>query len=134
MNDNNIHYLKLMLINILHDLHLSAEKNSVEMKTEEKRFSDPYDQATAELGRSVDLMIRSREWEMIREIEEALTRIDRGKFGICRTCERPISAKRLLVKPTSLLCIECKENEERRRRGRGIPDTHPAMSSHAFMA
>jgi DnaK suppressor protein len=134
MNINNINYLKSMLVKNLRDLHLSAEKTTAELKTEEKLFPDPYDRAAAEMERSVDLIIRSRERELIREIEEALTRIDRGEFGICRTCGRTISERRLLAKPTCLLCIECKEKDESRQRRRSILNTRPAMSSHASRA
>ncbi|MDD5168820.1 MAG: TraR/DksA C4-type zinc finger protein [Syntrophales bacterium] len=134
MNTNNVDYLKALLIKNRHDLHLSAEKTFTEMKTDEKQFPDPYDRATVELGRSVDLIMRSRERELIREIEEALTRIDRGEFGICQTCGRPISEKRLWAKPTSLLCIECKEKEEGRQRSRSVLNSHTAVSSHSSMA
>ena len=134
MNTNNVHYLQSLLIKDLHDLHLSAGKTSTEMKTDEKIFADPYDRATVELGRSVDLIMRSRERDLIREIEEALTRIDHGEFGVCQTCGKSISEKRLQAKPTSLLCIECKEKEERRQRSRGIVNRQPAVSSQSAVA
>jgi len=133
MNINNVHYLKSLLIKNLQDLHLSAEKTSTEMKSDEKRFPDPYDRATVELGRSVELIIRSREQELIREIEETLIRMDRGEFGICQTCGKTISEKRLWAKPTSLLCIKCKEEEESRERRRSILKSHSAIPSHSFM-
>jgi len=134
MNINNVDYLKSKLINNMHSLRLSAEKTSADMKTDDKSFSDFYDQAAAETGRSVDLIIRSRERDTIREIEEALTRIDRGEFGICQECGKHISAKRLRAEPTSILCIECKEREESAQRGRRMCNTssyvyfNPSMS------
>ncbi|MCK9196231.1 MAG: TraR/DksA family transcriptional regulator [Syntrophales bacterium] len=134
MNTNNVHYLKSLLINNLHDLHLSAGKTSAEMKTDEKLFPDPLDRATADLGRGVDLIIRGRERELIREIEEALTRIDQGEFGICQNCGSTISDKRLWAKPTSSLCVECKEKEEGRQRRRSILNDYSAMASHSYMS
>lgn len=134
MNTNNVHYLKSLLINSLHDLHLSAGKTSAEMKTDEKLFPDPLDRATADLGRGVDLIIRSRERERIREIEAALARIDHGEFGICQNCGSTISEKRLWAKPTSSLCIGCKEKEEGKQRRRSILYGDSSMSSHSFMA
>jgi DnaK suppressor protein len=131
MNINNIHYLKSVLMKNLHDLHLSSCKTSAEMKTEEKLFPDLFDQATAELGRSIDLIILGRERELIREIEDALVRIELGEFGICQNCGDPISEKRLWAKPTSLLCIACKEKEEgRQRRGGALNDR--ATMSHTW--
>ena len=43
----------------------------------------------------------------VREIRAALTRIDRGQFGICSACGRPISRERLAVVPTAVTCIAC---------------------------
>ncbi len=128
MNINNIHYLKSALMKNLHDLHLSSCKTSAEMKTEEKLFPDLFDQATAELRRSIALIIRGREREMIREIEDALVRIDRGEFGICQNCGDRISEKRLWAKPTSLLCLACKEKEEGEQRRRSALNNRAAMS------
>ena len=118
MNRKRIQFLKTVLIGNLRDLQLSAGKTFLEMKTDEKTFPDPVDRATAELTRSVDLLIRGRDRHVIKEIEEALDRIERGDFGICQECGGIISEKRLLAEPTSLLCIECKEKEEAVGRGR----------------
>jgi DnaK suppressor protein len=134
MTNNNVNFLKSLLIRDLHDLHVSADKTSTEMKTDEKVFPDPYDRATAELGRSVDLIIRSRQRELIREIEETLARIDSGEFGICQSCGKNISEKRLWAKPTSLLCIACKEREENRQRSRNVVNHRSIASAQAAMA
>ncbi|MDD5168608.1 MAG: TraR/DksA C4-type zinc finger protein [Syntrophales bacterium] len=112
MNTKNVYYLKSLLIRNLKDLKFSERKTSLEMKADEKLFSDPVDRAAVELGRSIDLIIRSRDRELIREIEEALQRIERGEFGFCQECGSPISTERLRARPTSLLCIDCKEKEE----------------------
>lgn len=52
------------------------------------------------------------EEEEIREIDEALERLDKGTFGICETCEKPIPKSRLKIIPYARLCIECKRDEE----------------------
>ena len=41
-------------------------------------------------------------------------RLEDGTFGICEECNREISEKRLMARPTATLCIECKEKEEAR--------------------
>src|SRR6478736_3315866 len=35
------------------------------------------------------------EMKLLREVEDALRRIEHGTYGICHDCEEPISAKRL---------------------------------------
>lgn len=82
--------------------------------------ADPLDRATTEHERSVELTIRSRESQEIREIKEALGRIEKGQYGVCTRCGQPISSKRLLLAPMSRMCTACKsEMEEAQRRTGG---------------
>src|SRR2546421_12777901 len=37
--------------------------------------------------------------KLLREVEDALRRIERGTYGICHGCEEPISGKRLDAVP-----------------------------------
>lgn len=110
-----IHY-KSILADYLRDLQMTAGKAAVEMKKEGKMFSDPLDQAAAELDMDVELLISSRNYALIREIREAISRIDRGMFGICESCGEPITEKRLRANPMSRLCLQCQTREERVRR------------------
>lgn len=48
----------------------------------------------------------------LKEIDEALRRIEEGTFGICEECGGKISKKRLEVLPYATLCIKCAEKEE----------------------
>jgi DnaK suppressor protein len=40
---------------------------------------------------------------------KALKAIESGKYGICKYCGKPIDEKRLIARPTSSSCIECKK-------------------------
>ena len=53
-----------------------------------------------------DLQIATTERDMIRQIEEALRRIEDGTYGLCLTCGKPIHRRRLEVEPWAQLCIE----------------------------
>lgn len=44
----------------------------------------------------------------IREIDAALQRMKNGSFGICKECDKPIDSKRLLAKPSSRMCLDCR--------------------------
>ncbi|HZE97826.1 MAG TPA: TraR/DksA C4-type zinc finger protein [Planctomycetota bacterium] len=50
--------------------------------------------------------------EEIREIDEALARIQDGTYGLCEYCEKPIPEGRLEAIPYARLCIPCKTEEE----------------------
>jgi len=49
----------------------------------------------------------------IEEIEDALTALREGSYGICRACGKKISARRLKAVPFATLCLSCKQKQER---------------------
>lgn len=49
----------------------------------------------------------------IKSIENALKRIKNGRYGYCVSCGRKIPEGRLRALPSAVLCIECKEKQER---------------------
>jgi len=57
----------------------------------------------------------SQQRRMIQQqrIVSALQRIESGNYGLCVRCEENIHLKRLEVDPTTLVCIECAQNQER---------------------
>jgi DnaK suppressor protein len=100
----------------LDNLLKEAGKTVSEMTDEKENFPDPTDRASMESDRNFELRIRDRERRLIRKIREALKRIDDGEFGICESCEEEISESRLRARPVATLCIDCKEEQERRER------------------
>ncbi len=59
----------------------------------------------------------------LQDIEKALRAIERGQYGICERCGKPIEPERLEVKPDATLCITCQKEVEaiNRRRAGGRP-------------
>jgi DnaK suppressor protein len=51
----------------------------------------------------------SIDMKLLREIGNALHRIDQGTYGVCPECEEPISAKRLDAVPWARYCVKCQE-------------------------
>lgn len=77
---------------------------------------DEVDLASSDLNQSMSLRIRDRERELVLRIEEALSKIEEGTFGLCEMCEEPIDIKRLEAQPIAEMCIRCKEQEETQRK------------------
>ncbi len=46
---------------------------------------------------------------LLREVEEALERIEDGDYGHCMDCDEPVSTKRLEAIPWARYCIACQE-------------------------
>lgn len=55
----------------------------------------------------------------LQDVQTALRSIEKGNYGICARCGKPIEPGRLEVKPDATLCVKCQEEVERlSRRGR----------------
>ena len=50
----------------------------------------------------------------VKEILEAISRVDAGEYGVCVDCEEPIAARRLAALPWAKRCIGCQERMEHR--------------------
>jgi len=61
-----------------------------------------------------------RQSARLRQIRNALFRIDSDDFGTCLGCGREISLKRLDAVPWTTLCIACQEEADRDN-----PSSHP---------
>lgn len=47
--------------------------------------------------------------KLLREVQDALRRIESGAYGVCYECEETISAKRLEAVPWAKYCVSCQE-------------------------
>jgi len=74
---------------------------------------DELDLTSTEMEQSMRLRLRNREALYLKKIEEALARINEGTFGECEKCGDDIDAKRMLARPTTTMCVHCKEEQER---------------------
>jgi len=43
----------------------------------------------------------------LTDIDDALRRIDKGRYGVCEICGRPIGVERLAARPVARTCIRC---------------------------
>ena len=50
---------------------------------------------------------------LLREVEDALSRISDGSYGLCQLCDAKIKPARLNAVPWAPLCIDCQEDAER---------------------
>jgi DnaK suppressor protein len=83
-------------------------------------FPDMGDQASAETDMNFMLRLRGREQRLLKKIDEALERIEKESFGICDDCGNEIDLKRLLARPVTTMCIECKTNQEEEEKRREV--------------
>jgi DnaK suppressor protein len=77
---------------------------------------DSIDQSTSEGMLSTDLRLRDREKKLLAKIRGAIQRLEEGTLDECEDCGEPIGFKRLMARPVTTLCIECKESREEQER------------------
>jgi DnaK suppressor protein len=111
-SDRTMFFRELLQQKIAELLNDQLKTISVLAGTNE-RLTDPNDQASMDVERSYELRIRDRERRLIFKMKEAIKRIDDGTFGICADCDEEISEKRLIARPVTTQCIECKTREEK---------------------
>lgn len=87
-------------------------KSGTDKPTDEPS-GDIYDQASNERDRELLLLLGDREREKIRNIDEALMRLNDGEYGICEDCEEEIPLGRLKAMPFARLCVKCKADLEK---------------------
>jgi len=75
------------------------------------RQGDLADQATGNNEVHIQLKLKQTDAKILQAIEEALVRMDKGTYGICRDCGDPIAAARLLAIPWTRVCITCKQKQ-----------------------
>ena len=69
--------------------------------------------ATATLGREIDYTLGENSEQVLSEINNALKRIEEGKYGTCTACGKDIAPERLDVYPWASLCIDDARKAER---------------------
>ena len=75
------------------------------------RQGDLADQASGNNEVHILLKLKQTDAKILQAIEEALLRIEKGTYGVCRDCGEPIAETRLQAIPWTRVCITCKEKQ-----------------------
>jgi DnaK suppressor protein len=90
---------------------------------------DSLDQSTTEEMLSTDLRLRDREKKLLSKIRSAVVRLKEGTIDMCEECGEAIGFKRLMARPVTTLCIDCKESREEKERYEFIEEPKEAEDS-----
>jgi len=75
------------------------------------RQGDMADQASGNNEVHIALKLKQTDAKILQAIEEALVRMEKGTYGICRDCGEPIAPARLEAIPWTRVCISCKQKQ-----------------------
>lgn len=79
-------------------------------------ISDMADRATIEEEHALELRTRDRERKLLKKVQEALQRLEKGEYGWCEETGDPIGIPRLLARPTATLSLEAQQRRELRQK------------------
>jgi len=79
-------------------------------------IGDILDSVSEERTRELDMILTDREKQKLKQIDDALDRIEESTYGLCEECGIKIPRARLKVVPFAKYCVECKEVIEREEK------------------
>jgi len=123
MEANRMMFFRELLQQRIAELLNDQMKTISVLNSSNDRVVDQNDQASMEVDRNYELRIRDRERRLILKMKEAILRIDNGTFGICVDCGEDISEKRLIARPVTTQCIDCKTKQEKIEKLLGKKDS-----------
>lgn len=118
LTPKNRQHFKKLLNQMLKESLENSQETLTDITEGNDRPSDKMDQASYASDMGFALRIKEREAKLIHKIRDALERLEDGTFGICEECGEEIPVKRLMARPVTHLCIECKKAQEEEERAK----------------
>jgi len=94
-----------------------ASRVGVREEARVEQVADAMDQIRAAEAREFALRNLDRDARQLRQVEDALQRIDAGDFGVCADCEEEIGLNRLRAVAWAQRCVKCQELADERGFG-----------------
>jgi len=91
-------------------------ETKAERESNKDEGMDTYDLASEERDREINFILSDRERSKVRNIDDALLRMDDGSYGVCDSCGLEIAEERLEAMPFTRLCRDCQQDQEREAR------------------
>lgn len=93
----------------LKNIAQNKDNKKGEMRAKFPQFGDKDEENALEVSEySTNLATEKVLESTLRDIDNALERIKKGGYGICKYCGKDIGEKRLLARPTASACVACK--------------------------
>lgn len=107
---------KEQILNELEDISKKDSHDADNFGSKFPEYGDKPDENAQEItDYTTNIMTEKVLEKTLADINGALKRIENETYGICKYCNKPISAKRLMARPVASACIACKtelqENE-----------------------
>jgi DnaK suppressor protein len=104
--------VRLRLENDRKRLVEQLEQIRASRSTEERREGSPFGKREEEATETAEfenrMALEKRVLNQLAEVDKALDKFEKGNYGICESCSKPIDPDRLEALPQATLCMSCK--------------------------
>lgn len=112
MSPRQIDYFREKLLSWRDELTKSNRHTLVCLEDQDELPIEIVERSVQAQDREILLKTRSRNWDLIRSIDQALDRIADGTFGYCQETDEPIGFARLDANPVALYSLSVQETLE----------------------
>lgn len=96
--------------------------------------ADALDQVQGAANREMAVRQLESESGRLRDLRQAIRRIDEGTYGVCLRCDSDISPKRLNAVPWAAYCLNCQDFAEHLQERDSKDETFPKLRTEAEVA
>ncbi|SRR5579871_4224696 len=114
MNKTFLNRMKEILLSQKKEILAQAQQQERDIDME----GDETDVIQGNMLAEMNNRLGTRAAAKLKQIDDALQRIDQRTYGLCQDCGEPIAEKRLLHNPHFLICISCAEDREAEEKQR----------------
>ena len=104
--------LKTMLEDRRAEIHGKLRSLRETLPTENETVRDAEEQSVDDFVRDVDFALMEMKSATLRQIDEAIHRLEHGSYGLCAECQVEIPEPRLRALPFAELCRDCQVRQE----------------------
>jgi len=93
-------------------LETFTKNKSYGMEADGESSQDIADKAANSYTKEFLFSLSNSERRLLQQVDDALSRIESRRYGVCASCEDTLNLKRLQAVPWATLCISCQEKQE----------------------
>jgi DnaK suppressor protein len=93
-------------------LETFTKNKSYGMEADGEPSQDIADKAANSYTKEFLFSLSNSERLLLQQVDDALSRIESRRYGVCASCEDTLNLKRLQAVPWATLCITCQEKQE----------------------
>jgi DnaK suppressor protein len=113
LSASDVHKYREILTHKRDDLLAVVQrKKEQELQTSEEELGDEADIATRSVEREMLFELTDSEKQTLDMVEASLRKMEKGVFGLCESCQKPIGRQRIDVMPWARYCIRCQSLQE----------------------